>query len=79
MDRDEATLQFIQEGVIDASIAQRTYMMPYLALQMLYDLRNRHIRSTEDWQKIRINPLPPNVDTGSFVINKGNVEQLRRR
>ena len=40
MDRDEATLQFIQEGVIDASIAQRTQARClYLALQLLYDLR----------------------------------------
>ena len=78
MDRDEATLQFIQEGVIDVSIAQRTYMMPYLALQMLYDLRNQHIRATSDWQKIKVNPLPPNVDTGSFVISKENVSYFRR-
>jgi len=48
MDRDEATLQFIQEGVIDASIAQRTYMMTYFALQMLYDLRNNRIKFTDD-------------------------------
>ena len=68
MDRDEATLQFIQEGVIDASIAQRTYTMSYLALQMLYDLRNERIKFADDWRKVKVNPLPPNVDTGSFVI-----------
>jgi ribose transport system substrate-binding protein len=78
MDRDEATLQFIQEGVIDASIAQRTYMMAYLALQMLYDLRNDRIRFTDDWRKVGINPLPPVVDTGTFVINKENVGFFRR-
>jgi ribose/xylose/arabinose/galactoside ABC-type transport system permease subunit/ABC-type sugar transport system substrate-binding protein len=78
MDRDEATLQFIQEGVIDASIAQRTYMMTYLALQMLYDLRNNRIKFTDDWRKIGVNPLPPVVDTGTFVINKTNVDSFRR-
>ncbi len=78
MDRDEATLQFIQEGVIDASIAQRTYMMTYLALQMLYDLRNDRIKFTEDWRKIGVNPLPPMVDTGTFVIDKSNVDSFRR-
>ncbi len=78
MDRDEATLQFIQEGVIDASIAQRTYMMAYLALQMLYDLRNNRIKFTDDWKKVRINPLPPTVDTGTFVIDKTNVAAFRR-
>jgi len=78
MDRDEATLQFIQEGVIDASIAQRTYMMAYLALQMLYDLRNDRIRFTDDWRRIGVNPLPPVVDTGTFVIDKSNVDFFRR-
>jgi ribose transport system substrate-binding protein len=78
MDRDEATLQFIQEGVIDASIAQRTYMMTYLALQMLYDLRNNRIKFTDDWRKVGVNPLPPIVDTGTFVINKDNVGSFRR-
>jgi ribose/xylose/arabinose/galactoside ABC-type transport system permease subunit/DNA-binding LacI/PurR family transcriptional regulator len=78
MDRDEATLQFIQEGVIDASIAQRTYMMAYLALQMLYDLRNDRIRFTGDWRKVGVNPLPPVVDTGTFIIDKENVDFFRR-
>ena len=78
MDRDEATLQFIQEGVIDASIAQRTYTMSYLALQMLYDLRNERIKFADDWRKLQVNPLPPNVDTGSFAIMKKNVDYFRR-
>jgi ribose/xylose/arabinose/galactoside ABC-type transport system permease subunit/ABC-type sugar transport system substrate-binding protein len=78
MDRDEATLQFIQEGVIDASIAQRTYMMTYLALQMLYDVRNGRIKFIDDWRKVDVNPLPPVVDTGTFVIDKSNVGSFRR-
>jgi len=58
MDRDEATLQFIEEGIIDASIGQRSYMMSYLALQMLYDLRNERIKFVNGWQQIGVNPLP---------------------
>jgi ribose transport system substrate-binding protein len=77
MDRDEATLQFIEEGVIDASLGQRTYMMAYLALQMLYDLRNDRIKFVDDWERTGVNPLPPNVDTGSFVITRKNVAQFR--
>ncbi len=78
MDRDEATLQFIQEGVIQSSIAQRTYMMTYLALQMLYDLRNGRIKFVGDWRQVGVNPLPPDVDTGTFVIDKTNVDPFRR-
>jgi ribose transport system substrate-binding protein len=79
MDRDEATLQFIQEGIIDASIGQRSYMMSYLALQMIYDLRNSRIKFVNDWQQIGVNPLPTNVDTGNFVVTKENVSHFRRR
>ncbi len=77
MDRDAATLQFIREGVIDASVAQRTYMMPYLALQMLYDVRNHGIKSQDRWSQAQINPLPPDVDTGSFIITKANVDSFQ--
>ena len=79
MDRDDATLQFVKEGVIDASVAQRTYTMAYLALQMLYDLRNDRIKFNKNWQENGINPLPPDVDTGSFIINRENVDYFIRR
>ncbi len=78
MDRDAATLQFIQQGVIDASIGQRTYTMAYMALQMVYDVRNNRIRFVKDWKRLNINPLPPNVDTGCFVITQQNVNEFHR-
>ena len=45
---------------------------------VFYDLRNERIKFADDWQKLQVNPLPPNVDTGSFVIMKKNVEYFRR-
>jgi ribose/xylose/arabinose/galactoside ABC-type transport system permease subunit/ABC-type sugar transport system substrate-binding protein len=79
MDRDEATLNFIKEGVIQASIAQRTYSMAYIALQLLYNLKNGDIKLINDWKKIGVNPLPPNVDTGSFTISRDNVDFFFRK
>ncbi len=76
MDRDEATLQFIEQGIIDASIGQRTYTMSYTALQLVYNLRNGQIRMVRDWKKIGVSPLPPLIDTGSFVITKDNVKEF---
>ena len=76
MDRDEATLQFIEQGIIDASIGQRTYTMSYTALQLVYNLRNDQIRMVRDWKKIGISPLPPLIDTGTFVITKDNVKEF---
>lgn len=76
MDRDEPTLRAIDEGVIDASIGQRTYTMSYTALQMLYNIRNGHVKLVNNWQEANINPLPPVVDTGSFVITRQNAKHL---
>lgn len=76
MDRDEPTLQSIEEGVIDSTVAQRSYMMSYTALQMLYNLKNDQVKLVKDWKSAKINPLPPSVDTGSFLITKENVSQF---
>ncbi len=79
MDRDKATLRFIRDGVIQGSVAQRTYTMSYLGLQMLYNLRNNQVNLIDDWKKVGVNPLPPNVDTGSFPITKENVGFFDRK
>ena len=76
MDRDESTLRFIEEGQIDASVGQRSYTMSYVALQLLYNMRNENVKLVDDWKKADINPLPPSVDTGSFVITRKNVKHF---
>jgi ribose/xylose/arabinose/galactoside ABC-type transport system permease subunit/ABC-type sugar transport system substrate-binding protein len=76
MDRDESTLRFIEEGQIDASVGQRSYTMSYVALQLLYNIRNQNVKLVDDWKKADINPLPPSVDTGSFVITRKNVKHF---
>jgi ribose transport system substrate-binding protein len=79
MDRDEATLNFIKEGIIQVSIAQRTYSMPYIALQLLYNLRNGDMRMINDWKKVGVNPLPLSIDTGCFAISAENVDYFFRK
>jgi ribose transport system substrate-binding protein len=78
MDRNETTLQYIDQGLIEASIAQRTYTMAYLGLQMLYDLRHNNIKLVNNWQEAGIIPLPNAVDTGTLVISKTNVKAFMR-
>ena len=76
MDKNETTLQYIQDGLIDASIAQRTYTMAYLGVQLLYDLQHNNIRLVNDWRKAGIIPLPSSIDTGTLVITKANVRSF---
>lgn len=78
MDRTEATLGYIRDGEIQATICQRTYCMSYIALQLLYNLRNGDIKLVKDWKKIGVNPLPPTVDTGCFVVTKDDVNYFFR-
>ena len=74
MDKDQSTVRFIAEGVIDASVAQRSYTMSYMGLQMLHNFRNEQIKFLKDWRKAGVNPLPPTVDTGSFLITRENAK-----
>ena len=79
MDRNETTLEFIEQGVIEASIAQRTYAMAYLGLQLLYDLNHNNIQIVNNWKEANVIPLPRNIDTGTIVIDKSNVRAFRRK
>lgn len=79
MDRNDATLNLIEEGVIEASIAQRTYTMAYMSLGMLYDLHHNKVRMVDDWRSAGVLPLPTNVDTGTVVITKENVGAFKRK
>src|SRR5215510_5275958 len=68
MDRNEATLSLIEEGMIDASIAQRTYTMAYMALGMLYDLHHNKVRMVDDLRGAGVLPLPTSRDSGTVVM-----------
>jgi ribose transport system substrate-binding protein len=78
MDRNETTLEFIEQGVIEASIAQRTYTMAYMGLQLLYDLAHNNMQLVSNWKDAKIIPLPRSVDTGTIIIDKTNVRAFRR-
>jgi ribose transport system substrate-binding protein len=60
--------------LIEASIAQRTYTMAYVGLQLLYDLQHNNIRLVNNWREAGIVPLPNSIDTGTLVITKANVK-----
>jgi ribose/xylose/arabinose/galactoside ABC-type transport system permease subunit/ABC-type sugar transport system substrate-binding protein len=76
MDKNETTLQYIEQGLIEASIAQRTYTMAYVGLQLLYDLQHNNIRLVSNWREAGIIPLPSSIDTGTLVITKANVKSF---
>jgi ribose transport system substrate-binding protein len=73
-DRDDITLQFIQEGVIDATIVARTAASPYIGLLLLYQYNHADVPITEDNAANNVNWLPEDVDVGTIVVDKDNVD-----
>jgi ribose transport system substrate-binding protein len=77
MDTDPETLDWIQKGVIAATIAQKPYTMTYVGLQML-DVLYHHKPPKLDgnWSKDIYAPVPSFVDTGSGLIDKTNLDSF---
>ena len=78
-DRDAATLELIEDGEVAASFAQNSYVEGYIAVQWLHDYINGNLKVTSNYLEAGINPLPDTVDSGSIIITKDNVEQLKEK
>jgi ribose transport system substrate-binding protein len=77
MDTDQETLDWIQKGVIAATIAQKPYTMAFVGMQMLDNLYHHKPASLDsDWSKDSYAPIPSFVDTGSDLIDKTNVQSF---
>src|SRR4051812_39436681 len=77
MDTDQETLDWIQKGVIAATIAQKPYTMAFVGMQMFDDLYHHKPASLDsDWSKDSYAPIPSFVDTGSALIDKNNLQSF---
>jgi len=74
MDRDDGTLKFIEDGVIQASVAQKTALMSYLGTKFMYLMNHAPVPVVADNKAAGILPMPESVDTGTIVINKDNAK-----
>lgn len=74
MDTDQRTTDWIQKGVISATIAQRPFTMAYFGTKLLDDLHHHPPKPlTGDWAEDATSPVPTFVDTGTFIVDKTNV------
>jgi ribose transport system substrate-binding protein len=75
MDTDDRTLQWIQKGVISATIAQKPFTMSYFGVRVLDDLVHHKLpRLDANWAQDPQSPIPMFVDTGATLIDRTNVE-----
>src|SRR5512136_3319062 len=74
MDRDDGTLKFIEDGVIDASVAQKSALMTFFGTVLMDGLQYNPVPIVSDNKAAGIVPMPEAVDTGVVVINKDNAK-----
>ncbi len=78
MDRGNEVLEAIEEGIISASIAQQTALMPYYATQILYNLNNSNVAISSDNASAGVLGIPEMVDTGVIVVDSSNYQYFVR-
>ena len=79
MDRGNEVLEQIGKGVISATVAQRTALMPYYAVEILHNLASQQIPITEDNAKAKVQASPSSIDTGVIVVDRSNYKYFLRK
>jgi len=74
-DADPATLDAIKNGAIDATIAQKHYTMGYFGMKLLNEVHNQPPQQlNKDFRSDFYSPYPVFIDTGTTLVDKGNVD-----
>jgi len=76
-DADPQTLDWIDRGVITATITQKPYVMSYYGLKFLDDMHHNAVHQFKDWRTALAAPMPTFVDTGTIVVDKSNLQLYR--
>lgn len=77
MDTDQRTTDWIQKGVISATVAQKPFTMAYYGAKLLDDLHHHPPTPlTKNWSENPSSPVPTFVDTGAFIVDKGNLDSF---
>lgn len=78
MDTDPDTLDWVQKGVIAATVAQKPYTMGYFGLRALDNLHHNPPTTLDhDWRHDPHSEMPAFVDTGVALVDKTNVNLFR--
>lgn len=74
MDTDQRTLNWIQQGLVAATVAQKPYTMAYFGVKLLDDLHHHKQPSLlTNFKQDSFSPYPAAVFTSTFLIAKDNL------
>jgi len=78
MDRNRDTLEEIRRGNIVGTVVQKTHLEAFISLALLYYLNHDAIDMWPGWRKVGLSmsPIPAEIDTGTIVVTKENVDLL---
>jgi ribose transport system substrate-binding protein len=75
MDTDQRTLEYIQKGIMSATIGQKPFTMAFYGLKLLDDVHHHKPNPLiADWAQDSFSRFPTFVDTGASLITKENVQ-----
>ncbi len=75
MDTDPRTLEWIQKGMIAATLAQRPYTMAYFGMKLLDMVHHQKPPSLQvNFAQDSRSPFPNFIDTGATLVDKSNVD-----
>jgi ribose transport system substrate-binding protein len=77
-DRDNSLLELIDEGVVTATVVQRTALMPYYGVVLLWQLQNSKVALSKDDKALKILNIPNFVDTGIMIVEKDGAKGFIR-
>ncbi len=75
MDVDEDTLNLVNAGIIDSTVAQKPFTMAYFGLKQLDEIHHYPLKSLMTAYSVdSFSPIPSFVDTGTTLVDKSNVD-----
>ncbi len=78
MDTDKETLNWIDKGLIAATIAQKPFTMAFYGVKVLDDIHHYKPQSLEmKWAEDTNSPFPTFIDTGAALIDKSNLSSFQ--
>lgn len=77
-DRDNSLLELIEEGIVTATVVQRTALMPYYATLILWQLHNSEVALTKDDKAANVLNIPGFVDTGVMIVTQDTARSFIR-
>lgn len=76
MDDTKPALKLVEEGAVDAVIAQSTYHMGFWGMVAAYAVRHGIPNPIDGWNKAGVSPLPSWIDPGCNVITRANLSKF---